>query len=108
MGQIRVCAHAAAEMISGSAAIFFVLRVQVQPTGRQKMTFDDCVNVHIDRAQCDLIDRWRRQHPLEPSRKAAVKALLKLGLRQVMKPATAKAAVPASTAPAESNQARSN
>jgi hypothetical protein len=61
------------------------------------MTFDDTVNVHIDRAQCDLIDRWRRQHPLEPSRKAAVKALLKLGLRQVQKQATVLAAARTST-----------
>ena len=85
------------------------------------MTADDTINVHIERAQCDQIDRWRRAHPLQPSRRAAVRAVLKIGLRQLLKqnaaatpappaPALANASeqVSASTAPAGSNQARSN
>jgi hypothetical protein len=59
------------------------------------------VNLHIEQSVSDEVDRWRLAHPLRPSRRAAVRALLKLALRQVRKTEKAKApaAAPTTIAP---------
>jgi hypothetical protein len=62
------------------------------------------VNLHIEPAVADQVDRWRRAHPLQPSRRAAVRALLKLALRQVQKKEFAKATTPAPTVPAPAGE----
>jgi hypothetical protein len=54
----------------------------------------DSYSVILDKATIDLIDHWRHRSLLQPSRRAATRALVRMGLR-----AQAKAAAPKAPAP---------
>ena len=56
-----------------------------------EMTNTDIYNVVIDAPTIALVDAWAKKSAFMPSRRQAVRALIRVGLRQVQKPAAAKA-----------------
>ena len=58
---------------------------------------EDMFVVHVDAQTIEMVDRWAHRLTLQPSRRQAVRALIRAGLRQVQKP-------PRATEPAASEQ----
>jgi hypothetical protein len=63
---------------------FFELQglVQTDQSERRNMSTEDTVVVHLDRPTAMLVDAWRHKSMFEPSRRQAVRALLRQALRQ--------------------------
>jgi hypothetical protein len=63
-------------------------------------TSGETLNCHVDKEVVVLVDKWRFEHPMQPSRRIAVRALIKMALRGIerQKQATAKAAATTTTA----------
>jgi hypothetical protein len=49
------------------------------------MTTDDVFNVCIDAPTIALVDAWARKSAFQPSRRQAVRALLRRALREIQK-----------------------
>ena len=60
-----------------------------------EMTNTDTRNVVIDAPTIALVDAWAKKSAFMPRRRQAVRGLIRVGLRQVQKPAAAKAPAPA-------------
>ena len=45
------------------------------------MTRGETLNCHVDKEVVALVDRWSFDHPMQPSRRIAVRQLLKMALR---------------------------
>jgi hypothetical protein len=45
------------------------------------MTRGETLNCHVDKEVVALVDRWRFEHPTQPSRRIAVRQLLKMALK---------------------------
>jgi len=46
-------------------------------------TSGETLNCHVDKDVVVLVDRWRFGHPMQPSRRIAVRQLLKMALRGI-------------------------
>jgi hypothetical protein len=65
-------------------------------------TSGETLNCHVDKDVVVLVDRWRFEHPMQPSRRIAVRNLIKMALRGLerQKEAAAKAKASAEQRPA--------
>jgi hypothetical protein len=61
------------------------------------MTTDDVFNVCIDAPTVALVDAWARRSAFQPSRRQAVRALLRRALREMHPKAAPTASEPAAT-----------
>jgi hypothetical protein len=46
-------------------------------------TSGETLNCHVDKEVVVLVDRWRFEHPMQPSRRIAVRTLIKMALRGI-------------------------
>jgi hypothetical protein len=44
-------------------------------------TSGETLNCHVDKEVVVLVDKWRFEHPMQPSRRIAVRSLIKMALR---------------------------